>query len=98
MTIRERIVEKSLARNTGNWGKALNQIQNIAQDVLDDKAFDRYLKKSNKDAKTCDGMDCIVLNGKVFDWKEFRSKADQIIDAYLDYFTNVELQLIYAKL
>lgn len=98
MTIRERIVEKSLTRNSGNWGKALNQIQGIAKDVLDEKAFDRYLEKSNKDARICDGMDCIVLNGKVFDWKEFRTKADQIVDAYLGYFTNVELQLIYAKL
>lgn len=93
------IVEKFNQKiKLGDWGKVLNSIQSAAEEVLDEKEFDSYLTKSNKDADDCDGMDGILFNGKYFDWREFKTKAKEIVLAYLKYFNDSQLKRIANKL
>lgn len=81
-----------------DWGTILNDLQDIACEKLPKKSVDRFLKESNADAKKCEDMDCILLNGKVFDWRVFETEAPQIIEAFLDYFTEEELEIIGKEL
>ena len=80
------------------FGKCLNFIQNIAECVLSKKEWKEYLIASNKDAQACDGMDGILLNGRYFDWRKFDSHCEEIVLAYLDYFNDAQLKLIYERL
>ena len=68
-------------------GHALNHIQDVAEQVLTEEEFQRYLIDSSKDADECDGMDGMLLNGRYFDWREFNWNKDQMVKSYLDYFT-----------
>ena len=77
-----------------DWGVILNDLQDIACDNLPQKSVNRFLKASNEDAIKCEDMDCILLNGQLFDWRVFERKAPQIIEAFLDYFTQEELKII----
>lgn len=77
-----------------DWGVILNDLQDIACDNLPQKSVNRFLKASSKDANDCEGMDCILLNGQVFDWRVFNRKGKQIIEAFLDYFTEKDLEII----
>lgn len=91
MNVREEILKKV---NTTNWGKACNILQDIAFNVLTKKSLVRYLHNANKDVEECEGLDGVLLNGKYFDWKEYDYNYKAIINAYLDYFTDNELNLI----
>lgn len=77
-----------------NFGYTLNHLQDVAEKVLSEKEFHIYLVKSSKDASECDGMDGILLNGKYFDWRTFSFKQREIVSAWLDYFTNQQLEKI----
>lgn len=77
-----------------DMGHSLNHIQNTAEKVLTKKRWREYLLASNKDAQVCDGMDGILLNGEYFDWKEFGYRKNEIVKAYLRYFTEEEVQKI----
>ena len=77
-----------------SMGKALNTIQDVAERVLSKRRWRQYLIDSSKDAKECDGLDGILLNGEYFDWREFTRKKDDMVKAYLRYFTDDELTLI----
>ena len=80
------------------WGKCLNLIQSIAEYVLPSDEWERYLAAATQDAKECEGMDGLLLNGQYFDWKEFDYRCGEIVSAYLDYFNDTQLKLIYEHL
>jgi hypothetical protein len=80
------------------FGVILNTIQDVAYDNLPAKSVNRFLTASYADAEECDGCDYILLNGQVFDWKEFSSRKKEIVLAYLDYFTSREIETIYNNL
>lgn len=93
---KEKILEK-INLDKG-FGYALNTIQDVACEHLPEKSVNRFLTAANKDADMCEGMDCIILNGRMFDWKEFELKVEEIVLAYLDYFTDEEIETIYKNL
>lgn len=77
-----------------NMGQALNAIQDTAEKVLSKNRWQQYLVDSNADAEECDGMDGILLNGEYFDWREYGWNKNNIIKAYLRYFTENEIKQI----
>ena len=77
-----------------DWGKALNKIQDVAEEVLTEKEFVEYLHKTHRDNRACDGMDGQLFNGEYFDWKEFGYKQKEIVGAFLKYFSEDQLQKI----
>lgn len=81
-----------------NMGQALNLIQDIAEKVLTKRRWRQYLVASNKDAQECEGMDGLLINGEYFDWKEFECKKNNIILAYLRYFTEDEIKIISVNM
>ena len=81
-----------------SMGESLNCIQDVAEKVLDKRRWRQYLIASSNDANECDGMDGLLLNGEYFDWKVFEVKKDNMIDAYLRYFTESEVKRIGANL
>ena len=93
---KEKILEKVDLRQ--EFGAILNYIQDVAYDNLPTKSVNRFLKESREDAMECEGTDYLLLNGQVFDWKEFDYKKKEIVLAYLDYFTGRELTIIYNNL
>ncbi len=78
----------------GDWGKVLNILQEIAEKVLSENEFKHYVNKSVSDAGRCVGMDGILINGHYFDWKDFDKKSEDIVLAWLDYFTPSEVKRI----
>lgn len=81
-----------------SFGKTLNKIQRVAMKTLSKKSVNRFLKVSANDAAECDGMDGILFNGQYFDWRLFNIKKKEIILAFLDYFNEEELDIIYSNL
>lgn len=77
-----------------DMGHALNKIQDTAEKVLTPTRWNVYLRLSSQDIRRCDGMDGLLLNGEYFDWKEFNTKKDNIVKAFLRYFTDAEILLI----
>lgn len=94
--MKEKILEKVNLKK--GFGKVLNHIQDVAFDHLSETSLRRYTKLSRADARDCEGCDFILLNGQVFDWKEFDYKTREIVLAYLDYFNEKELTIIYNNL
>ena len=92
--LKANIVSKLTSIERDNWGKGANRIQDIAEQVLTSKDFDKYLRASNRDVNACDGCDFVVFNGQYFDWREFEYNSPIILGAFLDYFTNTNLQKI----
>lgn len=78
------------------FGVALNVIQDSAEMNLPKKRFKQFLAASNKDYEACEGQDGILLNGEYFDWKQFTRRKDDIIAAFCRYFSEEELEKIYA--
>lgn len=93
---KEKILDKLNLKQS--FGFLLNRIQDVAFDNLSETSLRRYTKLSRADARKCDGYDFILLNGQVFDWKEFNHKTREIVLAYLDYFNQQELAIIYNNL
>lgn len=78
----------------GDWGAVCNYIQDVAETVLTNKEWNDYLLTSVADAETCNDMDGVLLNGQYFDWRECYTKIEEITKAYLDYFTDEQLERI----
>lgn len=81
-----------------NMGQSLNHIQDIAEHVLNKRRWRQYLVATGKDAQACDGMDGLLINGEYFDWKEFEYRKDDIVMAFLRYFTDEEIGQIALAL
>lgn len=81
-----------------DMGYSLNHIQDAAEKVLTPERWDAYLIASNIDADECEGMDGILINGEYFDWRSFGPKKDNIVRAFLRYFTPSEIELIAKAL
>lgn len=96
--MKEVILKKLSPNQIKRWGATLNLIQDIAIGNLPTKSVKRYVERASDDAGKCEGMDCILLNGRVFDWREFSRRGEEIISAYLDYFNEDELRIINSKL
>lgn len=62
------------------------------------KELSRISAKCQKDFESCDGSDYLLLNGQYFDWKEFGPRYRDIVAAYLDYYTDAQLKLIFKRL
>ena len=75
-------------------GKILNILQDVAFDVVSDKALRRYSKAAMKDIEDCDGTDMMYLNGEAFDWKEFDFRQADMAKAWLRYFDAPDADLI----
>ena len=86
-----------LDRSNG-WGKACNQIQDAAYNVLSVAQWNAFALRQEKDYMECDGSDYVVMNGHCFDWKEFKTKETDIILAYLSYFSEPQLEKILKYL
>lgn len=93
--LEEQIIQKL---GTRTFGKAANKINRVAQEVLPKEQFHKITDKQNDDINECDGMDGMLLNGEYFDWKEFETRRDDMIKAFLRYFDTQQLQLIADKL
>lgn len=97
--MKEKIVEKlKQQRPNEGWGKTLNYLQGVALKVLSPRKANAYLRKSNDDARQCDGMDGLFINGKYFDWKVFETQKYDIVRAFLDYFDYDTLVALYEKM
>lgn len=81
-----------------NMGAALNHIQDVAEQILSEERWDSFLIATNVDASECEGMDGMLLNGEYFDWREFEFKKNEIIRAFLRYFTYEEIASIAKAL
>lgn len=75
-------------------GKILNHLQDVAEQVLSEKEFHKYLVKSCKDMDECEGMDGMLINGQYFDWREFNFKQCEMVYAWLGYFTDKQIARI----
>ena len=80
------------------WGKACNQIQDAAYETMTIGQWNAFAACQEKDYNECEGSDFVVFNGHYFDWKEFGSKATEIVMAYLSYFTETQLEKILKHL
>ena len=89
------MIANQLNRKSWDIGMCLNYLQSLMAVELSSKAFNRYLKLATQDANMCDGMDGMLLNGEYFDWKEFDWNKESMIKAYLRYFNENEIELIY---
>lgn len=86
-----------LDRSDG-WGKACNQIQDAAFEVLTDSEWDAFAIRQERDYQNCEGSDYLIMNGQYFDWRQFKTKETDIILAYLSYFTEPQLEKILKYL
>ena len=83
---------------SNGWGKACNQIQDAAYEVLTTAQWNSIILRQGRDLTECDGSDFLIMNGQFFDWKEFKTKETDIILAYLSYFTEPQLEKIFNYL
>ena len=77
-----------------NWGDACNVIQDVADKHLSTKAWNAYIIQAAKDMAECEESDFLVMNGKYWDWKEFGPCATEIVNTFLDYFGDADLEII----
>ena len=96
--LKEEIINNLNPFQLDNWGYAANHIQQLAEFALSKEDFNKYLIKSNRDMKACDGMDGQLFNGQYFDWREYSYRGPEIINAFLDYFTNDNLHSILSAM
>ena len=96
--VKTKIILKLNEVERSQWGYGANKIQDVAEQVLSKKDFKDYLIQSNKDMNACDGQDGILFNGRYFDWKLFDSHGPIILGAFLDYFSDKNLERIYLAL
>lgn len=94
--IQEKII--SLLDRSNGWGKACNQIQDAAFETFSAIQWNTFAARQEKDYNECEGSDFLIMNGHYFDWKEFEIKENEIILAYLSYFTDSQLEKIYKYL
>lgn len=80
------------------WGKACNKIQDAAYETMTVKQWNTFAIRQEHDYKECEGNDYVVFNGQYFDWKEFDTRAKDIVMAYLSYFTEPQLEKILKHL
>ena len=80
------------------WGVLLNQIQDIASDVLSLNEWSAYTKKANHDVQIAQDEDGVIFNGEYFDWRQFETHKVDIIKAYLRYFNESQLVKIYTAM
>lgn len=96
--MKEKIIEKLKEKKESlNMGKTLNYLQDVALKVLSPRKAHEYISKSSNDARQCDGMDGLFINGRYFDWKVFETQKYDIVKAYLDYFDNDTLVAICER-
>lgn len=84
--------------DTRTWGEILNEIQDVAYDVLSSQEYLEYYYKAQADEVECQVQDGILLNGDYYDWKEFTTKKMDIISSWLNYFSEDSLEKIYKAL
>ena len=96
--LKDGIILKLTPSQRVNWGEGANKIQDVAEQVLSKKDFREYLIKSSEDMSVCEGQDGVLFNGQYFDWKQFDYMSHNILDAFLDYFTDNSLKRIYLVL
>ena len=94
------IIEDAIIQKLGkkDFGEAANKINEIAKKVIEKKEFARITRNQQKDLDECDGMDGMLLNNEYFDWKEFETRKNDMIRAFLRYFDIFQLQVIYLNL
>lgn len=93
------MVEMILKKVKGlDMGHSLNHIQDVAEKVLSKKRWNQYLVSSSQDAEDCEDMDGLLLNGEYFDWRSFSPQKNNIVRAYLRYFTEDEISKIALAL
>lgn len=93
-------MEKIILNKVKNldMGYSLNRIQDVAEQVLSKKRWKQYLIASNQDAQECEDMDGMLLNGEYFDWRSFGPQKNNIVKAFLRYFTDDEIEKIALAL
>ena len=93
-------MEKIILNKVKNldMGYSLNRIQDVAEQVLSKKRWKQYLIASNQDAQECEDMDGMLLNGEYFDWRSFGPQKNNIVRAFLRYFTDDEIEKIALAL
>lgn len=97
--VRKEITDKMLDKfEEFDVGYILNKIQDSAEKVLSEDEFSDILDAANKDLEDCEGTDALYLNGDAYDWKEFELKKDAIIDSYLKYYSEDQLEKINKDL
>lgn len=77
-----------------DFGFLLNKIQNIVLEDFSKEEINDYVIKSSRDAEQTEDLDGILLNGHYFDWREFDTRKREIVSAYLEYFTDEQLERI----
>lgn len=52
---------------------AMNKVQDIVEKLQEDdpKGVNKFFNKINKEMKKTEGQDCLLVNGVLFDWKQF---------------------------
>lgn len=77
-----------------NWGKACNVVQEVAEKHLSVESWNAYITRVTKDMAECNGSDFLFMNGHYWDWKQFDSCAAEIVNTFLDYFGDTDLEII----
>lgn len=91
--MKEEIIRKlKLNNNSLSTGELLNYLQDIAEQTIENSEFEKYIKKATADQRRCKGQDCVIINCRVFDWKEFNNNTFDVVDAFLNYFSKSSLQ------
>lgn len=80
------------------WGKACNKIQDAAYATMTVSQWNAFALRQERDMMKSEGSDFIIFNGHYYDWKEFNSKAAEIVMAYLSYFSESQLEKILKYL
>ena len=93
---REKIMSKIPIE--GTWGSVLNDLQDVAYDVLTREEILAYLEKEEADEEKAGGNDGVLFNGDYYDWREFNTKRNNIISSWLSYFPEESLEKIYKGL
>lgn len=73
------LISNELKSKYNSTSLVLQKIYDTATIFIDDISVQRFLNKCQEEYNTTEGEDCMVVNGRLFDWKEFES-VDIIIE------------------
>ena len=73
------LISNELKSKYNSTSLVLQKIYDTATIFIDDVSVQRFLSKCQEEYNTTEGEDCMIVNGRLFDWKEFES-VDIIIE------------------
>lgn len=80
----QKIVEHLLKKTNGDVPAAMDFAQPIIRKVteMDEEGVDKFFITVHKEMALVEDEDCMLINGRVFDWKE--SQNPELLDELID--------------